>query len=409
MKQEARSENERLPHLPPTTYHLPAPTYHPPRATYLKVMHIDTGKELRGGQRQLLLLAGGLRERGHEQLVVCPEGSSLETRAHQKGLRVFALPAHDPAHAHGIVQLRQLLLMERFRVLHAHDGKGQTIAWLASAGMPVRRVASRRVTFLPRRLAGGRTIHRLKYQLTCHAVIAISCFVKQILAESGVPTAIIEVIPDGIEFPRELPNGCLRSRVRAQWSFGEDDFLIGHMGGITPEKGQDIAIEALRLLEQSVPRARLLLAGEFSGRESGLTQSRTRLLEGRVRLLGPIENLAEFFAGLDLFTVPSRAEGLGSSALLAMAHGVPVVASRVGGLPEVVEDGRTGWLIPADSPAALADVVISAASDRVRLRTLGLQARERARQFASNIMVERTEALYDRLLSTETGNWKVEI
>jgi glycosyltransferase involved in cell wall biosynthesis len=118
---------------------------------------------------------------------------------------------------------------------------------------------------------------------------------------------------------------------------------------------------------------------------------------GRVRFLGPVENLPEFFAALDLYIMPSRAEGLGSSALLAMAHGVPVVATRVGGLPEVVEDERTGWLVPPDSPVALANAIISAASDRVRLRTLALQARERAKQYASDIMVERTESLYFRL------------
>src|SRR5262249_20314721 len=111
-------------------------------------------------------------------------------------------------------------------------------------------------------------------------------------------------------------------------------------------------------------------------------------------------------AGLDLYAMPSRAEGLGSAALLAMAHGVPVVATRVGGLPEVVEDGKTGWLVPADSPAALADLIVSAASDRERLRTVGLQARERARQFASKIMIERTVTLYYRLL--ENANWKLE-
>jgi glycosyltransferase involved in cell wall biosynthesis len=369
-------------------------------------MHIDTGKELRGGQRQLLLLGRGLRERGHEQLVVCPEGSLLERRAHQEGFRVFALPAYDPAHAYGIVQLRQLLWMDPFRVLHAHDGKGQTIAWLASAGMPVRRVASRRVTFVPKGLAGGRIIHRLKYEFTCQVVIAISDFVRQVLAESGVPADMIEVIPDGIEFPSEPPNAHLRSRMRAQWGFEEDDFLIGYMGGVTPEKGQDIAIEALRILEHSLPSARLVVAGKFCGREWEQAQCETQLARNRLKRLGPIDNLADFFAGLDLYAMPSRAEGLGSAALLAMAHGVPVVATRVGGLPELVEDQRTGWLVPPDSPPALADVIVSAAADRLGLRTLGCQARERARQYASDIMVERTEALYYRLL--ETGNRKLE-
>jgi len=240
-------------------------------------------------------------------------------------------------------------------------------------------------------------IHRLKYQFTCHAVIAISDFVRQILAESGVPADMIEVIPDGIEFPPEAPNAGLRSRMRARWGFEEDDFLIGYMGGITPEKGQDIAIEALRLLEHSLPRACLVVAGKFCGRELGRERSGTEWVRNRVRLLGPIDNLADFFAGLDLYAMPSRAEGLGSAALLAMAHGVPVVATRVGGLPEVVEDERTGWLVPPDSSAALADVIAFAASDRTRLRTLGLQARERATQYASDVMVERTEALYYRL------------
>jgi glycosyltransferase involved in cell wall biosynthesis len=382
-----------------------APTYDLRPSTYLRVVHIDAGKELRGGQRQLLLLACGLRERGHEQLVVCPEDSLLEERARAEGLRVFALPAHDPVHAHGILLLRQRLWAEPFGILHAHDGKGQTIAWLASAGMPVRRVATRRVTFIPTGLAGGRLVHRLKYQFTCQVVIAISDFVRQILAESGVPADRIEVIPDGIKVPPELPNIELRSRMRAQWGFEDNDLLIGTMGSITPEKGPDIAIEALRVLERSLPRARLVVAGTFSGRELE-RRCGTQWARNRVRLVGSVDNLADFFAGLDLYAMPSRAEGLGSAALLAMAHGVPVVATRVGGLPEVVEDKRTGWLVPPESPTALAEAVVAAASDRARLRAFGLQARERARQFASDIMIERTETLYYRLL--ESRNRKVE-
>jgi glycosyltransferase involved in cell wall biosynthesis len=363
----------------------------------VKVVHIDTGKELRGGQRQLLLLALGLRARGHEQLVVCPEDSLLERRARKEGLRLFALPAHDPAHLYGIVQLRQLLGREPFEILHAHDGQGQTIAWLASKGMPVSRVASRRVTFIPRGIAGGRTIHRWKYQYTCQAVIAISDFVRQILADSGVPADMIEVIPDGVEFPADSPNADQRAGMRARWGFEEDDLLIGLMGGTTPEKGRDIAVKALRLLEHSLPRAGLVIAGGCAEGQLNPSQSTTQSARNRVRLLGRIDNLADFFAGLDLFAMPSRAEGLGSAALLAMAHGVPVVATRVGGLPEVVGDERTGWLIPPDSPAALADAIVSAASDRARLQSLGRQARQRAKQYASEIMVERTEALYYRL------------
>jgi len=128
----------------------------------LKIVHLDTGADLRGGQQQLLMLARGLRGRGHEQLIVTLDGTLLEARARQEGFRVFALPAHDPGHAHGILQLRQRLRAEPFDILHAHDGKGQTISWLASVGLNVRRVASRRVIYAPAR----RIDTRLKYGLS---------------------------------------------------------------------------------------------------------------------------------------------------------------------------------------------------------------------------------------------------
>lgn len=361
----------------------------------LRIVHLDTGKELRGGQQQLLLLARGLRRRGHEQLVVCPQGSALEARALAEDYHVFALPAHDPAHAHGILQLREQLRITPFEILHAHDGRGQTLAWFASVGMAVCRVASRRVTFLPAGVLG----HRLKYGRTCLGIIAVSKFVRQLLVSSGVPESKIEVIPDGVEVPAELPGAESRARMRAQWGFGTREFVVGHVGAFTPEKGQDIALEAALLLREKFPQARLLLVGEGALRASPKIEAKLRQLQGFVQLPGYLENLSEFFAALDLFIMPSRAEGLGSSALLAMAHGVAVVASRVGGLPEIVEEGKTGWLIPPDSPPALADAILAAASDRARLAQFSVHARARAHLFSSDIMLERTEALYDRLLA----------
>lgn len=361
----------------------------------LSIVHLDTGKELRGGQRQLLLLARGLRERGHEQLVVCPEGSALEARARQEGLRVFALPRHDLGQANGIVQLRTQLLAEPAHILHAHDGRGQTLAWLASLGLPVRRVASRRVTFLP----DTRARHRFIYGYTCHAVIAVSEYISQLLVGSGIPEARIEIISDGIEIPAELPSPEARRHARAQWGLGPEEFVIGHVGAFTPEKGQDIAIQAIGLLTERLPQARLLLVGSVPADAAPHIEEQVRAAQGRVRLLGYLEDLADFFAALDLFTMPSRAEGLGSSALMAMAHGCAVVASRVGGLAEVVDEGKTGWLVPAESPRDLAEGIWVAASDRARLSQFGASARERARQFSSDIMRERTEALYRRLLA----------
>jgi glycosyltransferase involved in cell wall biosynthesis len=355
---------------------------------------VDTGRELRGGQRQLLMLARGLRADGHEQIIITPEGSALEDRAREEGFDVFSLPRRDPGNLHGMVALRQKLLSEPWEILHAHDGRGQTISWLASAGLLARRVAHRRVTFQPAR----RSRQRFIYGHTCHAVIAISEFIKRLLVECGVPDWRVEVIPDGVDLPAELPAPDLRQRVRAAWGFGEQDFVAGHVGAWTSEKGQDLLLEALNIARAQVREMRIVFAGDGPERSDRALRRKLESAGDAARLVGRVENLEEFFPGLDLFVMPSRAEGLGSSALLAMAYGLPVLATRAGGLPEVVEDGRTGWLVEPESAAALAAGLLTAAAERARLRDFGAAARARARLFSGDIMRQRTEALYRRLL-----------
>ena len=355
---------------------------------------MDTGMSLRGGQRQLLFLAPALRTRGHEQIIVCCEGSGLEARASSEGFRVITLPAHDPAHALGILLLREQIKQSGIQLLHAHDGRGQTISWLATMGLPVRRVASRRVTFTPR---DGWT-YRVKYEHTCDAVIAVSEYVRDLVAGSGVPRDRVEVIPDGIELPAKLATPAEKARVRMTWGWGDELFVVGQLGAFTSEKGQDTALDAFRLVADSLPRARLVLAGDGPINPPRDLADKIKRLGARVVTLDNLENLADFFPGLDLFIMPSRSEGLGSSALWAMSYGLPVVASRVGGLQEVVAQDETGWLVPPDSPEALATTIIRAASDRAQLLQFGGNGRRRSEGFSTDIMANRTESLYRRVL-----------
>jgi glycosyltransferase involved in cell wall biosynthesis len=360
----------------------------------LRIAHVDTGLSLRGGQRQMLMLAHGLRERGHEQVIVCLEGSGLEQRAQGDGFRVFSLPAHDPWHAFGVMLWRQQIQTWAPQILHAHDGRGQTLSWFASMGLPVQRVASRRVTFFP---SDGWTF-RLKYGHTCHAVIAVSENIRELSVQAGVSSDRITVIPDGIDFPAQLPSTTEGLRLRNSWQCRNDDFVVGVLGASTSEKGHDTAVEAFSLLTESLPNGRLVLAGNGTDVRTGKSIGGGSHASSRITRLGPIENLGEFFPGLDLFIMPSKSEGLGSSALWAMAYGLPVVATRVGGLPEIVVENETGWLIPPDSPQALADAILLAARDRAKLIEFGQSGRKRAEKYSAAIMVNSTEALYQRLV-----------
>lgn len=363
--------------------------------TSLSIGHVDTGLELRGGQRQLLLLAHGLRERGHSQLIVCPESGELFGRAKAGGFSVLALPQHDFKHIKGIRQLRRQVHQEALMLLHAHDGVGQTVSWLASLGTGVRRIATRRVTYLPKRHLD----YRLKYSYTCHAVVAVSQFVGRILEEAGIPPRMIHVIPDGVEVPERLPDAASRQAARARWRLAENEFAIGSLGGISAEKGQDLALKALENLAERLPNAKLVLGGKISADNLAASPLAKAVASGQVLLAGYQENLFEFFSGLDVYIMPSRSEGLGSAALMAMAHALPVIATSVGGLPEIVEDGKTGWLVEPESPKALAQAIAAAAANSARLKELGNSARLRSMEFSADIMVERTETLYRRLVA----------
>jgi glycosyltransferase involved in cell wall biosynthesis len=222
--------------------------------------------------------------------------------------------------------------------------------------------------------------------------VAVSDNIRELSVKAGVPREQITLIPDGIEIPAELPSATERMRLRASWQCVDDDFVVGLLGASTLEKGQDVALAASALLGEKLPQVRLVFAGDATQPGGWLMPC------GRIRRLGLIENLANFFPGLDLFIMPSKAEGLGSSVLWAMAYGLPVIATRVGGLPEIVVENETGWLIPPGSPQALADAIVAASRDRGKLGEFGRNGRKRAEAFSAAIMVSRTEALYQRLV-----------
>jgi glycosyltransferase involved in cell wall biosynthesis len=335
------------------------------------------------------MLAEGLRDRGHEQFIACLEESALVSAVRKLQIQTFTLPPFDPWNAFGIMLLRQLAGAWRPQIIHAHDGRGQSIAWLASLGFPVKRIASRRVTFLP---SAGWT-YRLKYERSCQAVIAVSERIRELSVEAGVSADRVHVIPDGIDLLAQLPPKRECESLRSSWGMNDKHFVVGLLGAPTHEKGHDVAVAAVEQLKVRMPNLKLVHAVT----EDPSHAAKNLAAANQVHRLVGVKTLAEFFPGLDLFVMPSRSEGLGSSALWAMAYGLPVVATRVGGLPEIVTENETGWLIPPDSPDALAEAIVRAAKDRKLLTEYGRNGRTRAEAFSAEIMIDRTEALYEQL------------
>lgn len=353
----------------------------------MRILHIDTGMTVRGGQAQLMMLLRGLRTKGHDQTLACPPTSQLSKAASAEGFQTLGM---DRAYWTAIKTIRPLA--RTHDIAAAHDSRAQTISFLATAGKRITRVADRLVAFPPR----NRLTHGLKYTRTCEIVIASSQAVKDVMVRNGVPGGHIEVIRGGIEFPETLPpRDEARASMRAKWKLAPDDFVIGHLAAFTPEKGQLDALEALSTLLPRHPEIRMILAGDGPLRND--PEIKAKALATQAQLPGYIQPDAEFYSGLDLFLANSTSEALGLAPLYAMAHEVPVIASNVGGLPEVVGNG--GWLIPPSDPHALAQAIESAIDQTGERLEAAKRARAHARHFSAAITVDRTEALYQRLLS----------
>jgi glycosyltransferase involved in cell wall biosynthesis len=345
------------------------------------IVHVASGREWRGGQRQVWLLARELARRGVEQVVVTGEDSELARRLVSAGVRVR--PARwraglDPRVLPAILSE----LRHRRAILHAHDAHALTLAGVCAglSGAPL--VTTRRVTF---------PIRRKLFWVRARRVIAISGAVRDALILDGLAPERLTVIPSAVDVA-DL-RATTGPDVRTRFGLPERGQVAVSLGALTPEKDQSTLVEAASLLVRDLPDLHWVIVGEGPLR-SALQRRMARLgLEDRVHLAGQLADPHVALAGADVFVLSSLAEGLGSSVLAAMAMDVPVVATRVGGVPELLGSGG-GVLVPAGSPSELAAAVRRVLSEPGYAANLRQAARRELGRFTPGAMAEQVVEVY---------------
>ncbi|HET7499130.1 MAG TPA: glycosyltransferase family 4 protein, partial [Candidatus Eisenbacteria bacterium] len=243
----------------------------------------------------------------------------------------------------------------------------------------------------------------LLYGLPIEAIAAISEGVRRALETSGVPGEVIRVIPSGIDLePFEQPFD--RAAARASLGLTPDEVLAIQVAALAPHKSQTTLLQAAAAAAGAAPGLRVWIAGEGALKEALLAEHRSLGLGDRVRFLGFREDIVPLLRAADLFVLSSYLEGLGTSVLDAMAAGLPVVATAVGGVPEIVEPEATGLLVPPQDPGALAAAMARLATDPALRAAMGARGRERARAFSADRTAVLTRALYEELLDRLPGS-----
>jgi glycosyltransferase involved in cell wall biosynthesis len=205
------------------------------------------------------------------------------------------------------------------------------------------------------------------------------------------------VIPSGVDTDLVRP-GRDRAAAKAHLALSPTTPVIGTVGRLEPRTGTDTLLAAVAALRAERPDVALVVVGEGPLRAELEARARELGIASAVRFLGDRTDVDEVLAALDAFVLPSRTEGMSNALLEAMAMGLPVIATAVGGTPEVIADGRSGRLVPADEPERMAAAIARVLADVVGARRLGIAARAVVEErYGARSMVRRLEAVYGRV------------
>lgn len=368
--------------------------------TRLRILHLFVSLPVGGAENLLLSILRRLDPARHES-VVCTLGEKGALAVQVEALNVpfieLKLMRGGSGRRKTVRILAELLRRERIDLLHAHLYHANLIGRLAArrAGIPC--VVSIHNTYTRpkwhRRMANWWLARR-----HTGAIIAGSEEIRRdILRYDHVRPELVEVIPNAVDLSRSA-SALTREAARERLGLAAEAYVLGTVGRLEEQKGHRFLLDALdRLRAQGLDAVLLLVGG---GREeAALCEQAARLALGeRVRFLGMRDDLGDLFRAMDLFVMPSLWEGLSLAMLSAMAAGLPVVATRVGGVPEVLGDDERGFVLPPGDAAALAERIAwcHAHPDAAAHAGTAGAAHVRA-NYSDAALVKRVEAVYERV------------
>ena len=343
----------------------------------------------------MLSLTTYLTRAGHRSVVAADPRGALYHRLTAAGLLVCPLRVRNHCDLLAGLLLRRLVTADRYDLVHFHTARAHALSpWLSRTG--VKRVVTRRMDYPVRK---GRVTDFL-YARSVDAVVAISAGVRAALLAAEVPAARIRLIPSGVDTTGFAQNSQARIRVRRLYGFGDHETVVLSVGALAQRKGHRALLEAAQQLKAQGLKLHYLVCGEGVLGAALRDEARARGLEGEVHFAGFCAEISHYLSAADLFVHVPLWEGLGVAVIEALAAGLPVVASRVGGIPDLIEDHATGLLVPPQDPTALAAALARLVRAPAWASQLGQAGQAQARaQFDVTVMAQNNAALYYELLN----------
>ncbi len=367
----------------------------------LRILHTNFLKYMLGESNRILLLAKELQARGHYVVIASPPHSAMIEQAKAAKIETFnqvnfRSGFHLRADMSDVLKLARLISEKEIDIVHTHGSKDTWTAALATKIFSKRAVVVRtRHNIFPVR---RHFLNCFLYRKLIDEVIAISEFIREsFIIDNFLPLQKVALIHTGVDLTRFNPSAHNGSKFRQEFGIQADELVVGTIGGIVPYKGHRYFIEAAAQVLREFPKVRFFVVGDG---DSWLE----RELKERVATLGLTDtiiftgfrtDIPAIIAGWDLLVHPSLQEGLGTVIIEALALKKPVIASRVGGIPDIVVHEQSGLLVPPADTNALATSILTLLKDEKLRQALADNGRKLVEtKFSTEQLVTNTECCY---------------
>ena len=361
----------------------------------LRILHSEAATDFGGQEHRIFKEMMAMRNAGHHLEAVCQPHAELTLRLQGAGFVVHTMEMDGPMNfIRGVVNMRRILKHGRFDVLNTHSRRDTIIC--ATAG----RLAGTPLIVRTRHLA-NRVNSLLSYTWLPHCVTTDSHFVRSQLITKGVAPEQIENIYTPVFKPAPIDQSTLRQEL----GLTAQDVVVGCVAALRPTKGHLELVRAMAPLFLEKSHLHLVIVGSGGAIFSALTQQIATLgLEKRVHLMGRRDDVMNLMTGFDMFCMTTRLEASGMVYLEAACAKIPVIGTAVGGVPEMLVDGHTGFLVELDDDQSLRDIITKLSEDPELRKKMGRAGYDRiwndpASEFTPEALVRRTEQCYGHWLS----------
>lgn len=353
----------------------------------MKVLHIISVREIGGAEKHFISLLSGLKKLGVEVAASCiPDGPLIKMLSHQN-IKLFPVDFSGKWNPLNIFKVITVINEFRPALIHTHLSKGALIGGAAAKLKGIKVVSTKH------------NLSKSWYYNFADRIIAVSEIIKEELVKDGFNKDNITTIYNGVErdFARVLIGKDVL-KIKGKYGIRENSFVVGIIARLAPVKQHYLFLKAAKIALDKGADIQFLLCGDGILMDELKKMSYKLGIEKNVVFTGFVEDMQEIYSVIDISVLTSKTEGMPMSIIESMAFGVPVVASKVGGIPEVVNHGENGFLFEPGNHQKLAERILTLYNNEELRRRFSLDAKKTAREkFMADGMINQTFELYKRL------------